>query len=60
MLTCAEYGLNFANEGDHWRCVEHPDLVMVPGERYQVGESTIGSLNEALRHLEATGPAQHQ
>jgi hypothetical protein len=61
MILCAVYGLHFAKDGDHWRCVEYPDLVMLRGlERYRVGERTFGSLDEVLRHLEARGPAQRQ
>jgi hypothetical protein len=33
MILCAEYGLHFTREGDHWRCVEWPDLMMLRGER---------------------------
>jgi len=52
MIFCAEYGLHFAKDGDHWRCIEQPDLVMLSGpERYRVGGLTLGSLYEAMRHL---------
>ena len=55
MILCAEYGLHFAKEDDHWRCVEYPDLLMLPGpERYRVGERTFASLDEALRHRKAS------
>ena len=60
MIFCAEYGLHFAREGDHWRNVEYPDLLMLRVERYRAGERTFGSLDEALRHLEATGSARRQ
>ena len=59
-LICAEYGLHFAREADLWRCVERPELVMLRGERYRVGERTFGSLDEALRRLEVRGFAQDQ
>jgi hypothetical protein len=52
-----EYGLHFAKDGDHWRCMEHPDLLMLRGGRYRVGERTFGSLDDALWHLEARGSA---
>ena len=55
MILCAEYGLHFAKEGDHWRCVEYPDLLMLRGERYPVGERTFGSLDDAPWHLEVRG-----
>jgi len=48
-----EDGLHFAKDGDDWRCVECPAVTMRPGERYRAGERTFGSLNDALRHLEA-------
>ena len=60
MIFCAEYGLHFTRDGDHWRCVEYPDLLMLPGERYRVGDRTVGSLDEALRHLDARGSTQYQ
>jgi hypothetical protein len=34
-MILTEQRLHFAKEGDHWRCVEHPDLVMLRGERYR-------------------------
>ena len=33
MILCAEYGLHFAKEGNHWRCIELPELVMLRGGR---------------------------
>ena len=61
MISCAEHGLHFAKEGDHWRCVEYPDLLMLRGvERYRVDGRTFLTLVEALRHLEARGPARHE
>ena len=56
MTFCADYGLHFAKEGDHWRCVELPDVVMLRGvERYRLRDRTFGSLDETLRYLEASG-----
>lgn len=54
-------GLRFANEGDHWRCVESPDLVMLPGERYRVGERVFATSGDALRHLKGAAelPSRH-
>jgi hypothetical protein len=58
MIFCAECGLHFAKDGDGWRCVECPSLVMLPSpKRYRVAERTFGSLDEALRYLEATHTA---
>ena len=57
MILCAEYGLHFAREGDHWRCVEYPELLMLPGpDRYRVAERTFGSFDEALRLAAAGDP----
>lgn len=47
MILCAECGLRFAKNGDHWRCVEHPDLVMLCGGCYRVREHELRSLEEA-------------
>jgi hypothetical protein len=55
MILCAEYGLHFAKEGDHWRCAEYPDLVMLLGNRYRVGDRTFCTLCEAMRHLDRSG-----
>jgi hypothetical protein len=38
-----EHGLHFAKEGDHWRCVEHPELVVLRGECYQLNETTLAT-----------------
>ena len=44
MILCAEYGLRFAKEGDLWRCVEYPELLMLPGpERHRVADRSFGS-----------------
>jgi hypothetical protein len=49
--VCAEYGLHFRKDGDHWRCVELPELLMVPCKRYRVGDCEFATLGEAVRHL---------
>jgi hypothetical protein len=59
-MIFTEYGLHFAKDGDHWRCVEHRDVVMLRDERYSVGERPFGSPGEALRHLEARGSTPRQ
>jgi hypothetical protein len=54
-MILTEYGLHFAEEGKHWRCVEYPYLLMLRGpEGYPVGERTFASLDEALRHRKAS------
>jgi hypothetical protein len=50
-MILTEQGLRFAKHGDHWRCVEHPDLVMLCGERYRVREREYGSLDEMQDEL---------
>ena len=37
-------------EGDHWRCVEWPGLVMLRGGRYQVEGRKFNTLAEAVAH----------
>jgi hypothetical protein len=48
MILVAEYGLHFVKEGDRWRCVARPELVMLPGERFQVDGQGFDSLAEAV------------
>jgi hypothetical protein len=55
VILVAEHGLHFAKEGDHRRHVEYSDLVMLRGDRYQLGEQEFGTLAEALRLLAVTG-----
>jgi hypothetical protein len=33
-MILTELGLHFTREGDRWRCVAHPDLVMLSSDRY--------------------------
>jgi hypothetical protein len=49
MILCAEHGLRFAKEGDHWRCVEHPGLVMLRGDRYQLNDATLATGSLSLK-----------
>ena len=43
-MILTEYGLRFAKEGDLWRCVEYPELLMLPGpERHRVADRSFGS-----------------
>lgn len=50
-MILTEYGLRFAKDGDHWRCVEYPALLMLWGERYRVGGRTSTTLCEAVRQV---------
>jgi len=47
-MTLTEDGLHFRREGDHWRCVEHPDLVMLRGGGYEVDGQGFAPLCVAL------------
>jgi len=48
-VILTEYGLHFRKDGDRWRCVERPDLLMLPGDRYTVDGQGFNSLAEAVR-----------
>jgi hypothetical protein len=50
-VILTEFGLHFTREGDHWRCVEHPALVMLPGDRYEVEGREFDTLAEAAQTL---------
>jgi hypothetical protein len=50
-MILTEAGIRFTHEGNHWRCVEYPDLLMLRGERYCVGDREFTTLGEAVRHL---------
>lgn len=47
--------MRFRHEATNWRCVEYLDLLMLPGERYRVGDREFVTLGEALRHLMSQG-----
>jgi hypothetical protein len=53
-MILTEYGLHFAREGDRWRCVERPELVMLHGGRYQVEGLEFDPLVEALQAAKLT------
>jgi len=44
-----ELGLHFTRDGDRWRCVERPALVMLPGDRYEVRGRSYDLLTDAAR-----------
>jgi len=58
IIFCAEYGLHSIKDGDHWRCVELPDVVMLRGERYRLGDREFATLTEALRTLSDNQPSR--
>ena len=61
MISCAEYGLHFAREGDHWRCVEYPDLLMLRDpERYRVGPSPSAHSMRRCGTWQRGGSTRHQ
>lgn len=49
-MILTETGHHFRRDRDAggWRCVEHPDLLLLPGARYLVGGMEFDSLEEAL------------
>lgn len=49
-MILTEYGLHSTREGDRWRCVEWPGLVM-RGDRYEGEGREFDALAEVLRHL---------
>jgi hypothetical protein len=55
-MILTEYGLHFAKEGDHWRCVEYPDVEMLGGDCYEVDGQGFDSLAEALAFLTGAPP----
>jgi len=54
-MIVTEHGLQFHRDGDRWRCVEHPELLMLSG----VGlfaiageeDTTYSDVQEALARL---------
>lgn len=59
-MILTESGLRFRRGAGHWRCVEYPDLVMLPGpERYSVGEQEFAALSEALAKFSVGGLPQY-
>lgn len=46
-----ELGLHFRRDGDCWRCVERPGLLMPRGGGYEVEGQGFHSLAEAVAHL---------
>jgi hypothetical protein len=49
-MILTEYGLHFSKDGDGWRCVERPALVMLLGG-YGVDGQGFNSLAEAVRQV---------
>lgn len=54
-MLVLEHGLRFRREGDRWRCVEHPELVMLSGAGlFAIAgdeDTTYGDVQEALARL---------
>jgi hypothetical protein len=48
-MILTEHGLHFAKDGDHWRCVEHPDLLMLRGDCYQLIDATLATGSFSLK-----------
>lgn len=52
LVILTEYRLHFARQADgSHRCVEHPDLVMLPGDRYRLGDREYATLEQAVAYL---------
>ena len=47
-MILTELGLHFARDGDCWRYIEVPGLVMLRGERYRVGQQEFATQSLAL------------
>ena len=41
-MICTELGLTFEREDSHWRCKEHPELLMFPDGRYGIAGPADG------------------
>ena len=50
-MILTELGLHFTRDGDRWRCVESPELVMLRGGGYEVDELGLDTLAGAVRFL---------
>ena len=48
-MILTETGHHFRREPDGWRCVEYPELVMLPGGDYRVAGVVFGTLAAALK-----------
>jgi hypothetical protein len=49
-MILTETGLHFRCDGDRWRCVEYPALVMLPGSGYEVAGQQFDMLAAAVAH----------
>ena len=49
-------GLQFTRDGDRWRCVVWPGLVMFPGDGDEADGQAFDSLAEALAFLTGAAP----
>ena len=61
-MIVTEHGLQFQRDGDRWRCVEHPDLLMLGGAgRFAIAgeeDTTFGDVQEALAFLKRNGSVE--
>ena len=51
-MIVTELGLCFRHEGTHWRCIEKPELLLLPG-----GEYALEGSPEAQRVLQKSKPS---
>jgi hypothetical protein len=56
-MILTELGQRFSKDGDRWRCVEPPDLVMLRGGGHEVDGQGFNSLAEALAFLQGASPS---
>jgi hypothetical protein len=48
-MIVTEHGCTFAREGDTWRCVERPWLLMLHGNRYRIENDPHGRRGSSHR-----------
>jgi hypothetical protein len=46
-MIATELGLTFEREDDHWRCREHPELLMFPDGHFGIAGQPVRYVNAA-------------
>jgi hypothetical protein len=59
-MILTEQGLHFRRDGDHWRCVEFPTLVMLRDGGYIVAGQRFDTLTEAEESLKSATLIGHR
>jgi hypothetical protein len=57
-MICTELGLTFEREDKHWRCNEHPELLMFPDGHFGI-EGQPGRYPDAATALAARPRPDH-